>query len=178
MVRRACRMALRAVGAAFGVVGLVAGTAAVVVIAVVAAALGAGVGYALAARAGVTWPPSAVRFAVRGGAGVLVVAGMVVVVGPLAVPLAGVALAALVWRHRNSGPDVAGTDLQRLSNAELGREWQRSHQRLRAARTADELGRVTTLRRHQLDEIERRDPVGCREWLAGGEWDSVPFLGI
>lgn len=152
-------------------------------IAVVGAVLGAGVGHALAARAGAPRTPHAVRFAASAGAGLLVVAGLVVVVGPLAVPVAGLAVAALAWRHRTTlvEPAGAGTDLCRLSNAELGKEWQRSLGLLRAARTGDELGRVTELRRHQLDEIERRDPTGCRAWLASGAWalgDSVPFLGI
>ncbi len=182
MVKRTSRVAGWAVAAAFGVVGLVAGPA-VVVLAVVAAVLGAGTGFAVAARAGAPRTPAAVRFSAGGIGGVLVVAGLVVVVGPLAVPVAALVLAVVVWRRRNVlvAPESSVTDLRRLSNAELGREWQRSHLWLCAARGADELDRVTTLRRHQLDEIERRNPVGCREWLAGGAWaagDPVPFLGI
>jgi hypothetical protein len=170
--KRVLRATGRVVVAALGVVGLLAGAA---VAAVVGAALGAGIGYALAARAGVPRAPHAVRFATGGGAGVFAVVGLVVIMGPWAVPMVGVAAAA-VWRLRGSEPAVA--DLHRLSNAELGREWVRSYGTLRAARTADELDRVITLRRHQLDEIERSDVVGCREWLAGGaQGGSVPFLG-
>lgn len=44
---------------------------------------------------------------------------------------------------------------------------------------ASELDRVSELRRRQLDEMERRDPVGFRRWVGSGTWvtgDSAPFL--
>lgn len=136
--------------------------------------------------------------AVGGLSAVLVIAGLAVVVGAAAVPIVAVALALVLWRRL--GPSghadtpladtpLAGVvpslaelrdTLAALSDDELARAWRRSHTRLTQAGDSVELGRVSALRRWQLDELERRDPVGFRTWVGSGTWvtgDSAPFLG-
>jgi hypothetical protein len=121
-----------------------------------------------------------------------VVAGLVLVFGSAAGPLAllGLVLAGGLLRHRIRGrppagaaaepvPDGSGDHLTDLSDAELGRAWRHSYTRVVHAQNARELGRLSALRRQQLDEIERRDPAGFRRWFAGGGYvtgDSPPFL--
>ncbi len=192
-VARVARLAAGFAAVCLGLLGVVFGSSAVATGAAVVAFLAGFGGYASAQRNGRRAAPVVARFALTGAAAVAVLGGVVFLVGPIAVPLAAVAAVAAVWRSRvgrRGGPAApAGEpvepaepddDLATLTNAQLGREWRRSHSWLLRARTAEELGMVCRLRRRQLDEIERRDPSGFRRWLDGGSWvrgDSAPFLG-
>lgn len=187
---RAARLAGGFAAVCLGLLGAVFGSPAVATGAVIVAFLAGFGGYATAQRRGQRTAPLVVRYAVTGAAAVLVLGGAAFLVGPVAVPLAAGVVAAAAWRGRagwharaaaqagdRAEPDE---DLTTLTNAQLGREWRRSHSWLLRARTADELALVCRLRRRQLDEIERRDPSGFRRWLDGGSWvrgDSAPFLG-
>jgi hypothetical protein len=191
---RAGRIAAWIVGIPLATIGVVAGSAIVAVLTIFAALMAGLAGYSVAHRRGLPAGREVVRFAAAGIGTVLVVAGTVVLLGPLTVPIVAVAAVIAAWRlrglltgnpvdaaHPDGPPSPAGeAELTRLSNAELGREWRLSHMRLVNSRTADELGRLCGLRRLQLDEIERRDPAGFRRWLDSGSWvrgDSAPFLG-
>lgn len=128
--------------------------------------------------------------AVAGLCAVLVLAGLAVLVGATTLPIVVTVLAvALLRRLRSSGragADASGSrvadlreTLSTLSDGELARAWCRSHSRLAQARDGQEMERVSELRRRQLDEMERRDPVGFRRWVGSGTWvtgDSAPFL--
>ena len=171
--------------------GLVTVGAAVLVPAVVAAVAGGLVGWAMARYRSVR--PSATLLAVLAYAGatavgVLAIAGLAVLAGPGAIPAVCALAGALVWTRRRRSPHPTttapalpdGPSLTGLTNAQLARQWQTSYADLAAARDPWTLERVCTLRRRQLDEIERRDPTGFHRWISSGYWvrgDSAPFLG-
>jgi hypothetical protein len=190
-VRRLTRVVIWSTGGILAVIGMTAGPV-VAVFGIFAGCLGALAGYGVAVRA--RHPArivvsTVVMFAAAGLGALFAVAGLVLAIGPAALPVAGLALGAAFW-WRGGGPSAKSPaadrpiggedDLRRLSNAQLGREWRRSHTMLVAARDAGELDRVSRLRRLQLDEMERRDPAGFGRWLGSGAWvlgDSAPFLG-
>jgi hypothetical protein len=55
-----------------------------------------------------------------------------------------------------------------MSQARLCRAWRQSFVALQGARTVAEWARLVELRQSYLDEIETRDAVALRAWLAGG----------
>jgi hypothetical protein len=192
VVRRAVRVLAWAVVLVLGATGIVTADSTVVMLVILAAVLGV-VGGAVAAknggdgavaRGGARRP--VLMGAVTGPCLILVVAGLGAIVGPVAVPIVALTVGLWAWRRwRGDGgsgvePAEPADSLTTLTNAELGRAWRRSHARLSGVRDAGELERVCLLRRRQLDEMERRDPVGFRRWLGSGSWvmgDSAPFLG-
>jgi hypothetical protein len=177
---------------ALAVLGLITAGSAVVVPVLVTPVAGGLVAWALARHRGESRSRTvaAIAFgAAAGGLGVLAVAGLVTVVGMAAVPAAAALGGLLVWLHRGSPrrsarPQAAAATeapLRSLSNTQLARAWQSSYADLTAAHDAITLGRVCAVRKHQLDEIERRDPTGFHRWISSGYWvrgDSAPFLGL
>jgi hypothetical protein len=55
-----------------------------------------------------------------------------------------------------------------LPTSALCWEWRRSYLAVTRASEPDELTRIAALRAAYLDELERRNPVGFRRWLASG----------
>lgn len=204
-VIRIVRFGVWAIVGTFALLGLLtAGTSIIVLMAL--AFVGGGVGAvawsrrssagpaATAATASMTATVSTVvRGAVGATVGVLAFTGLVVSAG-VGVLAAAPALAALaIWLHRRRSPHVGPTtsravatgaslpaSLTTLSNAQLAHRWESSYVELVSARDATTLERLCVERRHQLDEIERRNPVGFGRWIRSGNWvrgDSAPFLG-
>lgn len=199
-VIRIARFGLWATVGTFAVLGLVTAGATVVVLTALAFVMG-GVGAVAWSKRSAPRPAvsaaAAAATVVAGAAGaavgMLALAGLIgsAGVGVFAAAPALVALAVWVRRrhHRRPGPTAPTTteptalptaSLTALSNTELARRWERSYVDLVAARDVATLDRLCTERRHQLDEIERRNPVGFRRWIRSGNWvrgDSAPFLG-
>jgi hypothetical protein len=176
---------------ALAVLGLITAGSAVVVPVIVTPVAGALVAWALARHRGET--PSrtvaAIAFgAAVAGVGVLAIAGLATVIGVATVPAAAALGGLLVWLHRGSprrsarpqAALAAEAPLRSLSNTQLARAWQSSYADLTVAHDAVTLGRICSVRKQQLDEIERRDPTGFHRWISSGYWvrgDSAPFLG-
>ncbi len=170
------------------VLGLLTAGKAVVLPALVATGVGAVVGCALASRHSV-W--MAAGLACAWGAGVLAIAGLAVLAGPATVVAAPAVIAPLLWtnrtrtrtRTRAAAAPVAAqapSSLANLSNAQLAREWHASYNALAMAHDLASMELICTLRRRQLDEIERRAPGDFQRWNSSGSWvrgDSAPFLG-
>lgn len=186
---------------AFGVIGILVGNAAALTVAVVIGLVGGLAALGLAqdrqaqrsrlwkARRSLMWA-AVLMWSVFVGIGLVGVFGPAAV--PIAVALLGTVAAGIWWRRRSGapvgptselgapGPVGVDVDLRAMPDRQLAREWRRSHSQLAGVRNAAELGAVVAMRRRQLDEMERRDPAGCRRWLASGGWvrsDSAPFLG-
>jgi len=163
-----------------GVLGLITAGAAIVVPAAVAAAIGAVVGWSLTGKRSV-WV--ALGLGAAGGAGVLAIAGLALLVGPATFVAAPALVLPLVWTRRTRPQALPTEDrsaLENLSNAQLAREWHASYTALAMARDPRSLELICGLRRRQLDEIERRAPGGFQRWIESGTWvrgDSAPFLG-
>jgi hypothetical protein len=140
------------------------------------------VGWSLAGKRSV-WV--ALSLGAAGGAGVLAIAGLALLVGPATFVAAPALVAPLVWTHRTRPPAEQAvvedqSALEHLSNAQLAREWHASYTALAMARDPRSLELICSLRRRQLDEIERRAPGGFQRWIESGTWvrgDSAPFLG-
>jgi hypothetical protein len=167
---------------ALAVLGLITAGAAIAVPAAVAAAIAAVVGWSLAGNRSV-WV--ALRLGSAGGAGVLAIAGLALLVGAATFVAAPALVAPLVWTRRTRPPAEQAvvedqSALGNLSNAQLAREWHASYTALSMARDPRSLELICGLRRRQLDEIERRAPGGFQRWIESGTWvrgDSAPFLG-
>ena len=176
---------------ALAVLGLISAGSAVVVPVLVTPVAGGLVAWALVRHRGEgrsRTVAAVARGAAAGVLGVLGVAGLVTVIGMAAVPVAAALGGLLALLHRGSPRrcargHVAATveaPLSSLSNTQLARAWQSSYADLTAAHDPITLGRVCTVRKQQLDEIERRDPTGFHRWISSGYWvrgDSAPFLG-
>ena len=73
-------------------------------------------------------------------------------------------------------------DAAAMSNPELCRAWRRTTASLRSGTTGHdrtEQVRLVVVREHYLDELERRDPLGFRRWLAvdaGPDLDPTPYI--
>lgn len=193
--RRTVRVGFGVLAGTLGAVGAVTAGPAVVVVALFAAVVGGLIGLVLARCPGdlvARRTPVAdpvMTGAVLGPCAVLLLAGLAVLAGAAAAPIVATVPVLALWRRlrapgtgtvgaEQDGSDPCGT-LAALSDAELARAWRCSHGRLCRARDGAELGRVSALRRRQLDEMERRDPVGFRRWVGSGTWvtgDSAPFL--
>ena len=169
---------------ALAVLGLITAGAAIIVPVAVAAATVGVVGWSLAGQRSV-WV--ALGFGAAGGAGVLAIAGLALLVGPATFIAAPALVAPLVWTRRTRMPteQAAAVEEDRsvlghLSNAQLAREWHASYTALAMARDPRSLELICGLRRRQLDEIERRAPGGFQRGIERGTWvrgDSAPFLG-
>ncbi|MGZ4507514.1 MAG: hypothetical protein ACXVX0_09690 [Blastococcus sp.] len=62
-----------------------------------------------------------------------------------------------------------------LTTSDLGQEWVRTSALLGRPLTPDALAAVVARRQEAIDELERRDPLGFRRWLAAGSWtDNDP----
>ncbi len=164
--------------------GLITAGAALALPTAVVASVGAVVGWALV-RERRAW--AALRLGAAGGAGVLALAGLALLTGAATLLAAPAIVAVLVWTRRMRSPQTAQptaveerSSLAQLSNAQLAREWHASYTALARARDPGSLEMICTLRRRQLDEIERRAPGGFHRWISSGSWvrgDSAPFLG-
>lgn len=168
----------------FAALGLIAASPAVVWPALVAAGVGAAMGWALVRERSLQ---VALGFGAACGIGVLAIAGLGLLAGPATLIVAPAVVAPLVWTHRKRPRQVAEQEavavrspLAALSNAQLAQEWHVSYTALTMARDPGSLELIYALRRHQLDEIERRAPSGSTRWISSGSWvrsDSAPFLG-
>lgn len=166
---------------ALAALGLITAGAAIVVPAAVAAVIGAVVAWSLTGKRSV-WV--ALGLGAAGGAGVLAIAGLALLVGPATFLAAPALVVPLVWTPRPRPSAAQGVEdrsaLENLSNAQLAREWHASYTALAMARDPRSLELICGLRRRQLDEIERRAPGGFQRWIESGTWvrgDSAPFLG-
>ncbi|HEY0813313.1 MAG TPA: hypothetical protein VGE11_08510 [Pseudonocardia sp.] len=179
------------ISCALAVLGLVSAGFAVVVPGLVASFIGGVIGWALARHRGLGasrgWA-TASFYAVTTAVVILAAVGLVSLLGPVAIPAAAALGGLLLWLHRRRAERAAAPQqgseeapLRGLSNVQLARAWRTSYNDLVAARDALTLSRVCSLRRRQLDEIERRDPTGFHRWINSGYWvrgDSAPFLGL
>jgi hypothetical protein len=165
--------------------GLVITGASLIVPAGVAAGVGVAVGWAVAGQRSSAW--AAVGVGAACGMAVLAIAGLAALAGPATFVAAPALVAPLLWTRRKHAKPAVGqaalpvqSSLATLSNAQLAREWRTSYTALVAARDPRSLELICALRRHQLDEIERRAPGGFHRWIESGSWvrgDSAPFLG-
>jgi hypothetical protein len=168
----------------FAALGLITAAPAVILPALVAAGVGVVVGWALAKERSAR---VALGLGAACGTGVLAIAGLGLLAGPATLVAAPAVVAPLLWTRRMRARQVTEqpvveerSSLAMLSNAQLAHEWHVSYTALTMARDPGSLELIYTLRRRQLDEIERRAPSGFHRWISSGSWvrgDSAPFLG-
>jgi len=114
--------------------------------------------------------------------GTAVLAGGVVatILGAVAIT-AGVVIALVrVRRSERSGGRTVPMPgplppVSTLTTSALGQEWVRTSAMLGRPLAADALAATIRRREETIDELERRDPLGFRRWLAAGSWtDNDP----